>query len=71
MQYLLIHGHQFDPALNTWPKQWVVEELDRISNSVDWGPFNRLRAKASTVSQTNAALMRGSGQARISHDLRA
>ena len=62
MRYLLIHGHQFDPDLDSWPKQWIVEEMDRMSNAVDWGPFNQLRAEASTTSQNNDNLIGGAAK---------
>jgi hypothetical protein len=62
VRYLLIHGHQFDPDLDSWPKQWIVEEMDRISNAVDWGPFNQLRAEASTASQDNDNLIAGAAK---------
>jgi len=59
MKWLLIHGWQWDPALDSLPKQWLPEEMDRLTLAINWGPFNKLRAAIAHVSETNADLIAG------------
>ncbi len=59
MKWLLMHGWQWDPALDSMPKQWLPEELDRIAVALNWGPFNKLRSEISHASQNNENLIAG------------
>lgn len=59
MRYLLIHGHIFDPRLDSPAEQWTVEKLDRISNEIDNPWLNWLRHTIADSDRDNEELRAG------------
>jgi UDP-2,3-diacylglucosamine pyrophosphatase LpxH len=55
--FSVIHGHQFDPALNGSYKRWLAEEADELIQKLDNPALNEIRDWFAAGDRTNRPLI--------------
>ena len=55
--WTILHGHQFDPSLNSGWKQWLAEESDELIQKINNPELNEVRDWFSVGDRNNAPLI--------------